>query len=222
MSRQCFASFLIFMLFPCLVLAHTVAVTQGETVTLNLRIVNNAQQAITGLKASFDSNPRWLLPTDSSLTVDVTGKGESGRKPHVLLPFTFRVSRSAPPESSLPVTLRLADDKGNCWTKSIRFEVLPGKFLLRQNYPNPFNPETWIPYQITEDCDVTIRIFNSLGRLVRTLDLGYREAGFHLSKSDAAYWDGENDSGEEVSSGVYFYHLQAGKFSDVKKMLILR
>ena len=121
--------------------------------------------------------------------------------------------------------MKLIDDKGNFWTKNIhfKFKLLPGKFLLGQNYPNPFNPETWIPYQIAEDCKVSIKIFSSPGKLVKTLDLGHKEAGFYMTKSDAAYWDGKNDWGEEVSSGVYFYHLQAGKFlNDVKKMVILK
>jgi hypothetical protein len=210
------------MLLPGIVFARTITITRGETVTLNLKIVNSAEQAITGLKACFESTPQWLMPADNPLTVNLDGKSKSGRKPHVLLPFTFTISRSGSPESLDPVTLRLVDDRGNFWTKDIRFKILPERPLLGQNYPNPFNPETWIPYQTSEDCPVTIVIFDSLGRLVRTLDLGYKESGFYLTSSDAAYWDGRNDSGEEASSGIYFYHLRAGKFSNIKKMLILR
>ena len=222
MSRQLFYALLFLMLFPAFTLAHTVTVTQDETVTLHLKISNRGQQPITGLEASFDSNPQWLLPVDSSLNVDIPGRTDPDVKPRVLLPFTFRVSKDAPPEDSYPATLKLVDDRGRFWTKKICFRVLPETFLLRQNYPNPFNPETWIPYQIPEDCEVNIRIFNSLGRLVKTLALGHKGAGFYLTRSSAAHWDGRNDFGEDVSSGVYFYHLQAGKFSAVKKMLVLK
>ena len=178
LKRTLVLSFLFITLLPCLTTAHTVTVTQGETVTLNLRVVNNGRQAITGLRASFEDNPRWILPADNSLTVYLSGKTDPARKPYVLLPFTFTVSRNAPPENSWSTTLKLIDDKGNFWTKNIhfKFKLLPGKFLLGQNYPNPFNPETWIPYQIAEDCKVSIKIFSSPGKLVKTLDLGHKEA----------------------------------------------
>ncbi len=92
-----------------------------------------------------------------------------------------------------------------------------------QNYPNPFNPDTWIPYQLSKDADVMIRIFDLKGQLIRTLRIGRRQAGYYLDRSKAAYWDGHNELGERVSSGVYFYQLQAGKFkSPMVKMVILK
>jgi ribosomal 50S subunit-recycling heat shock protein len=98
----------------------------------------------------------------------------------------------------------------------------PSQSLLLQNYPNPFNPETWIPYQIREPASVVIRIYNATGQLVRTLDLGQREAGFYLGRTKAAYWDGLNVTGEKVASGIYFYQLRAGDFSSTRRMLILK
>jgi hypothetical protein len=98
----------------------------------------------------------------------------------------------------------------------------PQEFRLLQNYPNPFNPETWIPYQIRESAEVMIRIYDANGRLVRTLNLGQREAGFYLGRSRAAYWNGHNDAGEKVSSGLYFYQLQAGDFNATRKLVILK
>lgn len=100
--------------------------------------------------------------------------------------------------------------------------LLPGKNVLYQCFPNPFNPETWIPYQLTEDIDVAIRIYNVTGRLLRTLDLGYKPAGFYKTRDRAAYWDGTNEAGEQVSSGTYFYTIQAGEFIAAKKMIIAR
>ncbi|MBM3237752.1 T9SS type A sorting domain-containing protein [Candidatus Poribacteria bacterium] len=94
--------------------------------------------------------------------------------------------------------------------------------MLLQNYPNPFNPETWIPYQIREPAEVVIRIYNAAGQLVRTLNLRQCAAGFYLGRTRAAYWDGHNDAGEKVASGIYFYQLQAGDFSSTRRMLVLK
>lgn len=94
--------------------------------------------------------------------------------------------------------------------------------VLYQNYPNPLNPETWIPYQLSETAHVEITIYASTGQLVKTLDLGEREAGVYLSRQKAAHWDGRSDSGEEVAAGVYFYSIKAGGFSSTGKMTVRR
>lgn len=91
---------------------------------------------------------------------------------------------------------------------------------LLQNYPNPFNPETWIPFRLADESDVTIRIYSVSGKLVKSLSLGKTAAGDYTSKSEAVHWDGSNDNGEPVSSGVYYYTISAGKFSATRKMLI--
>ena len=91
---------------------------------------------------------------------------------------------------------------------------------LLSNYPNPFNPETWIPYQLSEPAEVTLRIYSVNGILVRTLVLGHTPAGIYQSRSRAAYWDGKNDVGESVASGLYFYTLTAGDFTATRKLLI--
>jgi len=99
---------------------------------------------------------------------------------------------------------------------------LPQKSALLPNYPNPFNPETWIPYQLSDDAFVEIRIYNVKGDLVRSFSLGWKEAGYYLDKARAAYWDGRNDAGEYVGSGVYFYRLSAGEFVSVRKLVLLK
>ena len=98
----------------------------------------------------------------------------------------------------------------------------PEKTLLLANYPNPFNPETWIPYQLTKDGEVSITIYDIRGEVVRHLELGHQLVGVYQSKSRAAYWDGRNELGESVASGVYFYTLKAGNFTATRKMLIMR
>ena len=96
----------------------------------------------------------------------------------------------------------------------------PTETTLLPNYPNPFNPETWIPYQLAEPANVTLRIYSVDGTLVRTLALGHQSAGMYHSINRAAYWDGRNEHGEAVASGVYFYTLTAGNFTTTRKMLI--
>ena len=100
--------------------------------------------------------------------------------------------------------------------------AIPNETALHPNYPNPFNPETWIPYQLQKPADVQISIHNQSGVLVRELSLGYQEAGQYVSRSRAAYWDGRNQVGEPVASGLYFYTLTAEDFSATRKMLILK
>ena len=99
-------------------------------------------------------------------------------------------------------------------------EAAPKETALLSNYPNPFNPETWIPYQLAEPAEVTVTIYAADGKLVRTLALGHQAAGVYQSKNRAAYWDGKNELGEPVASGVYFYTLKAGDFTATRKMLI--
>ena len=101
-------------------------------------------------------------------------------------------------------------------------ERIPDKADLLQNYPNPCNPETWIPYQLSEDSLVSIRIYDVSGRLVRELNLGHKDAGMYYGREQAAYWDGRNTADEYVASGVYFYQIQAGRFSKIRKMTLLR
>jgi len=104
--------------------------------------------------------------------------------------------------------------------------ILTPKFALLQNFPNPFNPETWIPYQLERAADVTIRIYNQHGQLMRILNPGVQQAGSYLTKGRAAYWDGRNDAEESVASGVYFYtlDLRSGNknFRATKKMVIMK
>ena len=91
---------------------------------------------------------------------------------------------------------------------------------LLTNFPNPFNPETWIPYQLAKPTKVTITIYAVDGQVVRTLALGHQPAGVYQTRSRAAYWDGKNEYGESVASGVYFYTLTADDFTATRKMLI--
>ena len=103
----------------------------------------------------------------------------------------------------------------------IAYEI-PAETELLRNYPNPFNPETWIPYHLSEDADVKLTIYDISGEVVRDIDVGHQTAAKYDTRAKAIYWDGRNRFGEQVASGIYFYHLDAGDFSGTRKMVILK
>jgi hypothetical protein len=99
-----------------------------------------------------------------------------------------------------------------------RVQTRPENFALGNNYPNPFNPETTIKYQLPEAADVKLEIYNVVGQVVRTLVAEHQTAGRYVVQ-----WDASNDNGQSLSSGIYFYRVQAGsEFQQVKKMLLLK
>ncbi|MCE2415004.1 sulfatase-like hydrolase/transferase [Candidatus Poribacteria bacterium] len=100
--------------------------------------------------------------------------------------------------------------------------AVPKETVLLANYPNPFNPETWIPYDLAEDSEVKIHIYNLKGESVRRLSFGFQNAGTYRTRSRAAYWDGRNAVGEPAASGVYFYSLHAGEIKSTRHMVILK
>ena len=138
------------------------------------------------------------------------------------------------------IEVRVLGPNGNVESQTVSFTVTPehlanavlsvsldgiGKpmqSLLLQNYPNPFNPETWIPYQLSEDSAVSISIYDTTGKLVRALELGFQPAGFYNSRGHAAYWDGRNALGERVASGIYFYQLTTPFFQQTRRLVIVK
>ena len=94
--------------------------------------------------------------------------------------------------------------------------------MIFQNYPNPFNPETWFPYNLAEQAEVTVKIYDVAGALVRQLNIGLQEPGSYRSQEKAAYWDGRNEFGTKVASGIYFYTFTAGDFQSTRRMVILK
>jgi len=134
----------------------------------------------------------------------------SSNNPATYLAYRIRIDASEKQES---VSIQPRGKRLSIWSRL--------KTTLFQNYPNPFNPETWIPYQLSEDADVVIHLYDTKGQLVRTITLSNKKAGVYVTKDKAAYWDGRNSSGEKVASGVYFYTLQAGDFRATRKMVVL-
>ncbi len=121
---------------------------------------------------------------------------------------------------------RIADDGSQVFRKGIANlenlinSVVPNKSTLLPNYPNPCNPETWIPYDLAEETDVNIRIYNQKGETICQLSIGIQTAGMYRNQARAAYWDGHNSAGEPVASGVYFYSLLTGQRKITRKMVV--
>jgi hypothetical protein len=162
-----------------------------------------------GVTADFDSNP--IPPNDTST-------------------LTINTLLSTPPDTYDLAIIAVANIK---WKDTTYVKLIieqatdvdeegdqpnaPDKFALFQNQPNPFNPETKISYYLSEGCEVKLTIYNILGRRVKTLFEGHQNAGVKT-----LVWDGKNDQGEQLSSGIYFYRLQAGEFIQTKKMNLLK
>ena len=106
--------------------------------------------------------------------------------------------------------------------RQIQISLVPNRTELLANYPNPFNPETWIPFRLSTIAEVSVDIYNTSGQTVRTLHLGHREAGNYLHRDRSAHWDGQNQYGEQVASGTYFYVLRAGDFTATRRMIVLK
>ena len=152
-----------------------------------------------------DLSRKAVIEAGDKIEVEVTdASGEI-----VAGPFVQKITLDAIRNAVADMNLKLGD-------------IVPERSVLLQNYPNPFNPETWIPYHLKDAENVSIRIYGAAGQLVRTLDLGYKDAGIYSSRSKAAYWDGRNEAGEQISSGIYFYNMTTGDFSSTRKMIITR
>ena len=112
--------------------------------------------------------------------------------------------------------------RGIATLKQLLSMLTPKVTALLQNYPNPFNPETWIPYHLAHGGEVGLTIYDAQGAVVRRLDLGHQDAGFYTNRMQAAHWDGRNDRGESVASGVYFYQLRTSDYVSLRRLVILK
>ena len=133
--------------------------------------------------------------------------------------FTF--SKSAGSSARVGAGPETGDDWAAAWNideKSISVEgVIPESFVLEQNYPNPFNPSTTIKYQLPKAEKVRIAIYDLTGRQVRELLNGHKEAGSYFIQ-----WNGLNQVGQTVATGLYIYQIQAGQFNQLRKMLFVK
>ncbi len=172
------------------------------------------------------------LRTNSTITASVQGD--------YFAAATADLARRSVVEAGDVIELHVVGPDGNVESQTLRFNVSPEHLAdavlsvrldgigrpeqdqLLQNYPNPFNPETWIPYQLSAESPVSVSIYDTTGVLVRTLPLGIQSAGFYNSRERAAYWDGRNDAGEHVASGLYFYQLRTPTFHQTRRLVIVK
>ena len=184
----------------------------------------------TALGSSSPDNPRTDVNGDGTVNIQdlivvATHLGESVAP---AAPVLVTLPERLTPETLQQVLdlLRMQNDGSVAFQHAITSverllaSLMPKETALLANYPNPFNPETWIPYQLASPAAVTLHIHAIDGTLVRTLSLGHKATGIYQSRNRAAYWDGKNDVGEPVASGVYFYTLTADDFNATRKMLI--
>jgi hypothetical protein len=99
---------------------------------------------------------------------------------------------------------------------------IPEVTQLLPNYPNPFNPETWIPFELNQASNVTVIVYNALGKMVRRMELGHRMPGAYRTTDRAAHWDGRNQQGELTASGTYFVELKAGEFREIRRLILMK
>jgi hypothetical protein len=186
----------------------------GELDGLSIRLHNSRTKQTLSTKPAEDGSYDFVF--FDLWNRDVIAAGDS-------LTVTVEDASDTYQSETFEVVLGVKNIRDHLLTlEPIQLRVLPKETRLFANYPNPFNPETWIPYQLSQEADVTIRIYDISGRLVRSLDLGRRSAGHYIIQPKAAYWDGTNQLGEYVASGVYFYTLQANRFSATRKLLIVK
>ncbi len=182
---------------------YTVVAKNLRTGVITTQKVANDKGSVSAVWANM--NRKSVIQVGDKLEVTLLDK----RGTVVSGPFQRTVTTSDIHNAYLSVQMRVGD-------------VRPKETILGQNFPNPFNPETWIPYQLSRDSNVTIQIYNVSGSAIRTLNLGHKSTGSYMTASTAAYWDGKNGVGEHVSSGIYFYTLQTKNFSATRRMVILK
>ena len=177
---------------------------------------------VPGVQVTFTVTAGGGTFSDALITTNENGKGKStltlGNLPGT---NTVHVSVEGSAEAFAILTIEPASTVEPLSKRLATLGDIKRTALL-QNYPNPFNPETWIPYQLADDADVTLSIYDQRGHFVRRLDVGRQKSGDYQDKENAAYWDGRNQNGELVTSGTYYYQLRAGDYTSLRRMAIVK
>ena len=214
----------------------------GEDVVIDVSVADFVELKAYGLNVQFDAEklefvkavvennllgegelaaPRVITKTDGEVAIaaygdDVVSEGDLG------LSLVFR-TKTEIENTFVEVTESEVRDgnfavNGISLPAPVQIQTRPEAFALANNYPNPFNPATTIKYALPEASNVKLEIYNVVGQVVRTLVADHQNAGRYVVQ-----WDATNESGHSLSSGIYFYRLQAGEeFLEVKKMLLLK
>ncbi len=180
---------------------------QLTPLTSNLQLFTGTKDGIQKI-GIVDLSGKNHLPAGEGALVNLRAKGSDLSS--IKIAKAVFVDRDA-----VPLTLELSGElnlemaKGDAST--------PERFSLSQNYPNPFNPETEISYALPNACHVELLVYNLLGQKVRTL-LDEHQAAGHKT----IHWDGTDEKGSKVASGIYFYRIQAGEFTNARKMILMK
>ena len=202
------------------VLALTGSISTDGTGLNKAGVHVTVKNLTTGKSVTTAMLNRGYRGVDYQITAVDMGTGQAGRIGDVL---EISAQSTALPIRFDPVRHIVTSDdveRSRIHLPDLVAYEIPAKTELLSNYPNPFNPETWIPYGLANDTNVQISIHDIGGALVRQLALGHQRAGDYTQPGRAAYWDGRNNVGEHVASGVYFYTLTAEDFTATRKMLI--
>ena len=193
----------------------TITIAEGEN-AIELAVVNARSEAVSAIRLDIDEKnlPVWLTVDIPQESFDALSQFESES---LVLRFTVT---DAPDNAVLELPFTLRDTNGVLGDYAVQLEVariLPEQYDLFQNVPNPFNPSTTISYALMEQAHTRLVIYNSAGQKIRTLTDAVQNAGTH-----SVVWDGMNDAGAQVSSGMYFCRIEAGGFTKTMKMLLAR
>ncbi|HIM11096.1 TPA: T9SS type A sorting domain-containing protein [Candidatus Poribacteria bacterium] len=124
--------------------------------------------------------------------------------------------------SSIIALKQLADTRTVYAVEILETLLVPQQIQLRQNYPNPFNPETWIPYDLAVDANVSVEIYDITGHVIKRINLGYQSAGSYRDRSKALFWNGLSENGERVANGIYYIKFTAGEVIQICQLAIIK
>ncbi len=181
--------------------------------TISLSVQNNSSVAARNVSVTFNNLPSWLTFKSKSAVIKNIAADSAGDAE-----FVFDVDKKAPVGKDTTLTATISNSDGQSWTKDIKITVgAPTTYKLYNNYPNPFNPSTKIGFELPKDSHVKLVIYDIVGRdVAQVTDADYPAGYTELT------WNGTNNHGTIVSSGVYFYRISADKWNKVMKMLMIK
>jgi len=175
---------------------------------IELAVANTSDKAIENVSVDVASAPEWInFENSQTLIAELTGESEAAAL------FEFSVDKRAPVGEAGKIIFKVHNTPGDQWTKEINVTVSrPDKYELTQNYPNPFNPTTKIEFVLPADEKVTMKVYDMLGREVKTLISEFLPAGHHDVEFNAS----------NLASGTYIYVLSTPKYRQIKKMMLIK
>ncbi|MFC1569619.1 kelch repeat-containing protein [bacterium] len=197
----------------------------GDNISIYVTLKNHGQTGTaTGIKAQLVSlETSWInVLTDTKSYHDIP-PGEPGQN---LTSYRLKILDAYPGNTPIPMEIHISSHGTVFWSEPFsipvgstdvqaRGESGPARFALYDNYPNPFNPETTIEYSVQHSSRVNLKIYNTMGQTVRTLEDDYKTTGEY-----AVIWDGKDHSGKALPSGNYIYEIQMDGFASIKKMIL--